>query len=108
MFHIPDMPLIMPYCYYANRYQTETDMFKNGVCLGEFIPVIPDTVGQFTGLLDKNGKKVFEGDIYISHYNEKPSVIVYSEMNGSILPYYCSVSEIEVIGNIHENKELLK
>ena len=87
--------------------------------------VIPETVGQYTGLTDKNGKKIFEGDIfkgkviegklvnYVFWYDEEERGFVYgsSYKKGyrmSIASYALSVKEFEVIGNIHDNPELLK
>lgn len=74
--------------------------------------VIPETVGQYTGLTDKNYVKVFEGDIVRIFDGEYFSgVVKYSNEQGSFtvddtsLHYW--VSDIEVIGNIHDNPELL-
>lgn len=81
--------------------------------------VIPETVGQYTGLTDKNGKKIFEGDILRFAYNEKdkdPKIYSvewksdracfgYAETADKMLEidaFHC-----EVIGNIHDNPELL-
>lgn len=73
--------------------------------------VDPDTVGQFTGLTDKNGKKIFEGDIIkwdAAEWGEEycePVVWDYSffSMRQDDWQHFC-----EVIGNIHDNPELLR
>ncbi len=101
----------------------------DGEYLGEML-IDPETVGQFTGLLDKNGTKIFEGDILI-----KPSYLINTydyrnvcvckrvERGGVIGLALCDKDvsgeydnvissdeweDFEVIGNIHENPELLE
>ena len=61
---------------------------------------------EFTGLLDKNGKEIFEGDIYKMppfDTSEKNHIVEW-ERSGYGLP---NENCIEVIGNIYENKDLL-
>ena len=79
--------------------------------------VIPETVGQYTGLTDKNGKRIFEGDIVslVKHDGLIYKVVYvpcrYELVNSKgvncfVLDIYKS-ENIEVIGNIHDNPELL-
>ena len=99
--------------------------------------VDPETVGQFTGLTDKNGKKIFEGDIIKTIFRLKQTNGALEREVKSVVEYgigwaysnVCGVCErfsdgsgismlsvmdnsgtvdCEIIGNIHDNPELLK
>ena len=79
--------------------------------------VDPKTVGQFTGLTDKNGKRIFEGDIL--RYDRYRYSVIFEEgafncdgfLDNSMDCPYCAFSQgtyhFEVIGNIHDNPELM-
>lgn len=90
--------------------------------------VIPETVGQYTGLIDKNGKNIFEGDI-IKNETERLFVVIYKfggfdlapiswledidktltyNTLGDVQTALYTMSNAEIIGNIHDNPELLE
>lgn len=81
-----------------------------------YYSIDPETVGQYTGLTDKNGKKIFEGDIckYRSNYSGGFIISVVTYTDGCFLDMADENSgfnlsdKLEVIGNIHDNPELLE
>ena len=96
--------------------------FPNEFQSGLSETVDPNTVGQFTGLTDKNGKKIFEGDIC---QNTRTCEIVSVKWHGTMAGFVWSkrkekshlfdfgelfraYDKYEVIGNIHDNPELLE
>lgn len=107
----------------------------NGV--PDMVEVDPSTVGQFTGLLDKHGKRIFEGDVvkytfdmpdnpnatengkkviigrvFFSDWRASFSVTAgrncSSNLNNDLFKYVRNGNRVEIIGNIYDNQELLK
>ena len=93
---------------YANIRRMDTEVLYS---------VLTNTIGQFTGLTDKNGKKIFEGDIiscgylcdFFVEYSEEDAEYWanFGDSIGSLHTYF-DPKRATVIGNIYDNPELLE
>lgn len=134
------------------HHKNDVYIFEQGGNKGELVK--PDTIGQFTGLTDKNGKEIYEGDVIkvreyenllMKEFSDEPDrfdMFTLEEIRGELLKEYISPIvfdeggflittiqgsydmwlaclfgdmkrsspsfDFDVIGNIHENPELLK
>lgn len=103
-------------------------------CIYAIVDVIPETVGEYTGVIDKNSKKIFEGDIHCNYDNiEKKNryfIVRFGEFKDTVYCFEaygwyfqeinCAVGEllesfggnenqyVNIIGNIHDNPDLLE
>lgn len=97
--------------------ETSRDMGTDFYTFRQWIKVIPATVGQYTGLNDCNGVKIFEGDIMKTAIGGITQHIGVVEFSNGAFGLRCTdedayflcfvVGSFEVIGNIHDNPELL-
>lgn len=113
--------------YEDNGYGKKGDfcISNSAFCPYAYLVTRPETIGQCTGLKDKNGKLIYEGDIVITYYAGEPTGQTYiyrwkdptfyvepfekGKPSGIHYYYFAVANErCEIIGNVHENPELLE
>lgn len=91
------------------------------ICIGTNVirityDIIPETVGEFTGLIDPHGERIFEGDVVMLIFESdkhKGKVVFYNggfcvhTLDTYVSLQHCPAYKFELLGNIHDNPELL-
>ena len=117
-----DLDIDSGYCYIVQPYKKASILPIIFLITDRMKLVDPETLCQFTGLCDKNGKRIWENDVVwlVCDGKEHINQIVWdnSELDfkatkgeenyGTNYEYLLCCDEIEVIGNIFDNKELLQ
>lgn len=107
---------------YGYFYKIDMGKVMISTCIKrEAYEVQPETVGQFTGVDDCTGRKIFEGDLVKGFDSYTGEIYQYvtglvkfcngsfgDEWNNCFEPFSINDDEIIVIGNIHDNPELMK
>ena len=95
---------------------------KGSLKITDWLFVTPDTIGQFTGLYDKNGKEIYEGDILKWKADNRLYAVIFNwgmfyasvevcnqEIYGGFPLHSLTDDEAcEIVGNIYDNPELIK
>ena len=112
------------HCYIISTFEAERCTGTTGISGSEMYEVYPESIGQYTNVLDSNHTRIFEGDIIEAVHNSHPLHTSYIKFDNGT--YWCELisgSDIDdteslydqsldlgltVIGNIYDNPELLE